>query len=354
MVSFRMTSLTKRNLLLTFKLAAIAGILATSISSWQNYSIFGFVRFHNVANGLVDGFLIVGVVAGYKLLIVDVLLRRIFVKFSFMQTLLLNSALYALLILFSRALGRFVMEYEKFVLFPMGDPVAKAHFYQAMVIALAFSIVFNFLLQLSRLLGPNVLANFITGRYHRPRREMRVVMFMDLKGSTTLAEKMGDTAFVQFLADAFADLTEPLITSGGEVYKYVGDELIVTWPAKNGVASPDCLLLPLASRKIFTARAGYYEREYGSVPEFRAGLHVGNLVVGEVGVLKREIALLGDTMNTAARVAGHTRESGCDILISKTLLTSLGQSAQREFRSIGAIQLKGKSAALELFSPLQE
>ncbi len=340
----------KHNAELALKLSLIAGILATLVSSWQNYGAYGSVSLHSIANGLVDGFLIVGLLSTYKLIVTDVLLRRFFQKLGFLPTLLLNSFVYSVLILFGRAFGRYLMEYDRFVLFPIGDGMAKQHFFEAVIVAVVFSVVFNFLLQNGRLLGPKVMANFITGRYHRPRSETRVVLFMDLKSSTTIAEKLGDKIYLEFMSEAFADMTEAIISRRAEIYKYVGDEIILTWSLSRGIADNNCLKFPLEIQRLFVASAGRYQSRYGHIPQFRTGIHVGDLVIGEVGVLKREIALIGDVMNTTARIAGHCRECGHDLLISKDLLEKLAGDPDLNVIPLGTVALRGKIAGAELFA----
>ena len=107
------------------------------------------------------------------------------------------------------------------------------------VIALAFAVAFglNFLFVLRTILGPRTLAALVTGRYQQPRSEERIVMFLDLLGSTPLAERLGDVAFHRFLNRVFFDITDPVLEAGGEIYRYVGDEIIITWVAAKRVAS---------------------------------------------------------------------------------------------------------------------
>ncbi|AFM14086.1 adenylate/guanylate cyclase domain-containing protein [Turneriella parva] len=340
----------KRNAILAAKLTVIASLFATSISSWQNYSANGYVGWHSFANGLVDGFFIVGFLSTYKLIISDVLLRRFFSRLSFVRTLILNSIAYSFLILFGRALGRFIMEYEHFVLLPTGTDIARQHFYQALGAALIFSLLLNFLLQNSRLLGPRVMANFITGRYHHPIYEKRIVLFMDLKSSTTLTEKLGDQRYLDFMSETFSDLTEAIIATDAEIYKYVGDEIILSWPVPRGLREGNCLKLPLLIQKFFEEHSEHYKKRYGHSPEFRTGIHMGELVIGEVGVLKREIALIGDVMNTAARIAAYTRECGQNLLISGELKDALEKQREYQFSPLGPVVLRGKADGIELFS----
>src|SRR5262249_48301139 len=80
--------------------------------------------------------------------------------------------------------------------------------------------------QRNKLLGQNVLLSFISGRYYRPRLEERVLLFIDMEGSTGLAERLGPLAFHRLLNRFVTDLTDPIVAARGEIYSYVGDELI--------------------------------------------------------------------------------------------------------------------------------
>ena len=100
--------------------------------------------------------------------------------------------------------------------------------------SLAASFVFVFMLDVNSLLGQNVLLNFITGRYYAPRLESRVFLFLDMEGSTGLAERLGPLAFHRLLNRFVLDLTEPIVAARGEIHSYVGDEVIATWKLEDG------------------------------------------------------------------------------------------------------------------------
>lgn len=80
-----------------------------------------------------------------------------------------------------------------------------------------------FFVHLDRLLGPGVLIGYVTGRYHSPRREARIFMFLDLKGSTTLADHMDPDRYFAFLHEYFLEMSEPILETNAEIYQYVGD-----------------------------------------------------------------------------------------------------------------------------------
>ena len=221
-----------------------------------------------------------------------------------------------------------------------------------MTLALSFGFGFaiNVALTVTRLLGPRTVASFITGRYHRPRVERTIVLFIDLIGSTKLAETLGDARFHSFLNQVFWDITDPVLEAGGEIYRYVGDEVIITWPAHPDAAS-NAIACIFAIEDALSARRDAYLQRYGAAPKFRAALHAGPLVVGEMGDVKREIVLLGDTMNTAARIENACRTTGHDYMASRPALPRPeamppGVSAE----SLGPMELRGKETVVDLFA----
>ena len=90
--------------------------------------------------------------------------------------------------------------------------------------------------------------------------------------------------------------------------------------------------------------ADEYRRNYGLVPEFKAGLHVGDVTAVEIGEIKREIAYHGDTVNTAARIQGVCNEFGRELLVSDDLMNLFNGSRPMDLRTepVGSVLLKGK------------
>jgi adenylate cyclase len=211
-----------------------------------------------------------------------------------------------------------------------------------LVLAIAVSVVMNFVFVLRRLLGPRTLGALVVGRYRRPREEERVVLFMDVVGSTELAHRVGDRRFHEFLNRLATDVADPVLETAGEIYRYVGDEIIVTWPVRAGVKDAACLECVLRIAEVLRARRAGYERDFGTAPRFRFALHAGALIVGEMGDVKREIVMLGDTMNTTARIEDVCRDTGDTILVSKVLADRLPACRGVRLRSLGAVALRGR------------
>jgi adenylate cyclase len=266
----------------------------------------------------------------------------LFGRLPFLPYLGVRSALYVGVLLFFNELsirlgspdGRFV-------------PITQVGIFSSLVICVGF----NLLLGVNDLLGPGVLFDFAAGRYYQPRREERMLLFIDMRSSTAIAERLGETRFLGFLNRFIHDVSLAIAAAGGEIHKYVGDEVIATWPLAPGANHPGCVRACFAAFERLAASGADYEREFGERADFRAGLHCGPLVVGELGYLKKEIALIGDAMNTAARILEACRETGCAVLASASLLERLsalppGVGA----RALGPLPMRGKERAVELYA----
>jgi len=126
--------------------------------------------------------------------------------------------------------------------------------------------------------------------------------------------------------------------------------VIVTWPLAAGPRDADVLRCWFAMQETIERRTPAYQKRFGAVPRFRAGLHVGTLVIGEMGEDSREIAYLGDTLNTAARLEQACRERNRRLLISGDLLSKLALPPDVAVEALGDVTLRGKQKPLALYS----
>jgi adenylate cyclase len=216
--------------------------------------------------------------------------------------------------------------------------------------AFMMSVVIGALFELTRLIGSRVLFNVIIGRYRRPTREQRVLLFLDLVGSTSLAESMGELRMHQLLTRFFYDIDGAIIAHGGEVHAYVGDEVIVTWRLAAKGSERHCLDCFFAIQDSIAEKADIYRREFGLVPNFRAGAHAGPVVISECGDSRRQVAYFGDTMNVAARLQEHCKEVGRALLVSGDLLRLARPGSDLVVEALGPTPLRGRAAAVEVFA----
>jgi adenylate cyclase len=200
--------------------------------------------------------------------------------------------------------------------------------------------------------GPGVFQDFLLGKYFHPKREERIFMFMDLRSSTSIAEKLGERRYFNFLKDVFQHATASILDSKGEIYQYVGDEIVISWKMHEGVDNANCLSCFFEVQEALRQRFSYYKENYdGIIPEFKAGLHYGYVMAGEIGVVKREIAFSGDVLNTAARIQQKCNVLGVNILLSNYLLDKLSlQPDSYVPRKIGDMELRGKKQKVMLYT----
>ena len=217
--------------------------------------------------------------------------------------------------------------------------------------AITAAFLINMIRQMSRMLGQNVLVNMILGKYNRPVEEDRIFMFLDLDASTTLAERLGNIRFHDLIDDYIYDITPAISDSGGEIYQYVGDEVVVTWKLGPRNERDKCLQCFFAISHTIERLAGQYTKTYGFVPGFKAGMHYGSVIAGEIGDIKKEIVFQGDVVNTASRIKEKCHSLGAKILVSRELLDVLPkENIKYKADRVGSFLLKGKEHEVELYS----
>lgn len=192
--------------------------------------------------------------------------------------------------------------------------------------------------------------SYLTGRYRKPRQEMRVFMFLDMRSSTTIAEKLGNVKYFRLLNELYTDITDPIVDARGEIYQYVGDEVSVSWPLRRGIGKQRCVRCFLAIRAKLERRERHYRERYGIAPTFKAGFHYGEVTTGEVGAVKKERIFSGDVVNTTARIQDMCNALGVDNLLSKELCDVLQLPSSYPLREIGDIALRGKRDTMSLWT----
>ena len=164
-----------------------------------------------------------------------------------------------------------------------------------------------FLVQIDEKMGQGVMWQLFTGKYHQPKEQTRIFMFLDMKSSTTIAEKIGHAKFYDLLNHFFADMTEPILANKGEIYQYVGDEVVISWNMKNGIGHAHCIKCFFDIQKSILGNKSNYEKKFGLMPEFKAGMHFGKVTTGEVGVIKKVITHSGDVLKHCCKDSKHVQ-----------------------------------------------
>lgn len=303
---------------------------------------FNFSQSRLAIIGIIYGMLMSSVLGGTELFVLDGPMRDWLSRCSFTVSLLVRSAIYVVLIAFLQwlQLGE--------VMVGLPPEMSSALFVNGFIYSVVISVLFNLAFSITNLIGARALLNFITGRYHTPVAENRFVLFVDIAGSTGLAERLGGVGIHRFLDSTFRLLTVPVVDHRGEVLNYVGDEVIVTWPERVGAIDCRPLRCFLAMRNELSRAAAQFDREFGAVPKIRGSLHFGPVIVGEIGDVKRAIVFNGDVMNTAARLEELSRNVDGGFLASRAAMEQFSATPPFGVRDLGQLPIRGRADGIEV------
>jgi adenylate cyclase len=297
--------------------------------------------------GFVDGIIITLLVGGYMIFLRDGRWRPWFRRLGFVKALVLSSVIVLALFLVGRAAGLVVtsLDPRRFL-----TSFTDAHLAYAMPYFVLVAVAVQFVLQMNRIIGANVLRYFVAGVYHQPKLEDRIFLFLDLEGSTQLAERLGSVRYFDLLRHFVDDLTEPVLEAGGEIYQYAGDEVVVTWRTEAGVRAANCVRCFFGIRAAVSEHATRYERDFGIVPRFRGGMHGGTVTAGELGDLRQQIVFVGDILNTAARLEEYAKRARLDLVVSDALLKRMALPPSLAAAPCGDLALRGKEGPVTAYS----
>jgi len=295
-----------------------------------------------MATGVAYGLLLGVTLAGISLFVLQGPMRPWLGSLSFTVDLMVRTAIYAAVIV-------------PIQFFQLGDIIARAPpdpshkvFWISVIYSVVFLVLANLVLGVANIIGPRAFLNFVTGRYHSPVEENRFVLFVDIAGSTGLAERLGGIAIHRLLDRTFRLLTLAVVDYHGEVLNYVGDEVIVTWPERSGAVDCRPLRCFMAMRDELSFASNQLEREFGAVPRIRGSLHFGAVIVGEIGDIKRAIVFNGDVMNTAARLEELSRGVEGGFLASRAAMEQFRSTLPVKVRNLGRLQIRGRTDRIDV------
>jgi class 3 adenylate cyclase len=172
------------------------------------------------------------------------------------------------------------------------------------------------------------------------------ILFLDVRGFTEFAERSAPQEVVACLNDLYATVVPVIEQHGGHANKFVGDGLLAVFGAPERHADHATRALAAACDICQLMRAGR-----GGQLRVGVGVNSGRVVVGTIGGGgRRDFTVIGDAVNTAARVEAATRLTGDDLLITESTLRALG-SSEDDFEERSSVPLKGKAATVRLYTP---
>lgn len=222
------------------------------------------------------------------------------------------------------------------------------------IISTLSALAISFIHLVSRKFGQGVLLQYVLGKYYQPREEERIFMFMDLRSSTRIAEQLDHKQYHKFLNDIFHDISEPILEYHGEIYQYVGDEVVITWSVDEGIKSERCVRCFFAICAVLERKNPHYKKKYGVEAKMKAGMHCGVVTTGEIGDLKTEIVYHGDAVNTTSRIQEMCNDLRASLLVSGDLLQRCQLSGKFALEGGGTLRLRGKEKVIEVYSVIRK
>lgn len=238
-----------------------------------------------------------------------------------------------------------------------GGAPGQAEFRQTLPFALglgaSISLAVNLHVVLQEYLGGGFFKDLFLGKHAIPSQRLAAVAFVDLVGSTSLAERLSPQRFFAFLNDFLGTVELAAHYTGGRVYKYLGDGVIVLWELPVKDAAPLRFMTALDAE--LRSRRSRSIAAFGEEARHTAGLHAGLVLVGELGDRRKELGYWGDTLNTAQRIQDACKRAGAAGLVSAEALEALGAAGADSFEGyrlhrLDGVALKGKREPMTLYA----
>lgn len=182
-----------------------------------------------------------------------------------------------------------------------------------------------------------------------PDERPLTVLFSDIVGFTSIAEKLPADKMFELLSGYLESMTQEVVSNRGTLDKYIGDAVMAFWNAP--VAMPDHAQLAVGAALRMRQRidADPVLKEHGI--DCRIGIATGNIAVGTIGSsLRADYTVIGDTVNLASRLEGANKQFDTKILVSENTAAELDNKFL--LRTIGRVKVKGKETSIRVFEVL--
>ena len=213
--------------------------------------------------------------------------------------------------------------------------------------------------RLSRYFSPNLVSELSTDTNNdnifNGKVQNIIVIFTDLVGFTSIAEKLGPQKTLELLSDYHERMLSIVFAHQGTLDKFIGDGMLITFGTP--IERPDDVERAFSAALEMQRNLILWSKERESNNQIalnqRIGIHYGEALIGNIGAKNRlEYTVIGDTVNTASRIESIGKELSRDFLISKSVFDIIGQKFNKQvaFEGLGNKILKGKSLPLEIYS----
>ncbi|MGI0119531.1 adenylate/guanylate cyclase domain-containing protein [Zooshikella sp. RANM57] len=288
-------------------------------SIWLFYSLCGafFGTFNSLIvhepliHGLANGFLV-----GVLIAIVDTYLHSYFRQKAVIVQILTMSIIWSVLIMTALVISHTFI-WKKLNISWLLSKAALTHFMLCFIMAMIMSM----LIRISQFLGATTLKALILGHYITPKHEQRIFLFLDIADSTAITQRIGPIKAQQLMGMFLHDVSHLIRLNSGEVQRYVGDNMMATWPLSKGVCSVAFFLE--AVDKYLKTHTAQYLQQFGIIPKYRIGIDAGEVVAKEIGEHKRSVEFFGNAVNIAARLEKMAKNLNVTNLLTQKLAKNL-------------------------------
>jgi adenylate cyclase len=238
----------------------------------------------------------------------------------------------------------------------------------ALILSGSFSLGFEYFLErleklrtrrtLERYVSKNLVAEILENpdSYYSSLKGVRVpvtILFSDLIGFTTLAEKADPEALVAQLNEYLSKMTSEIFSNGGTLDKFIGDAIMAVWGNVRSLGTAQdaksCARAALGMRRQLS-QLNQTWREQGRMGlGMGIGVNHGEVIVGNIGSQERmDPTVIGDAVNLASRLEGLTRIYGVDMLVGASVAELVRDEVY--LRSVARVQVKGKTKPVDVFT----
>ena len=260
-----------------------------------------------------------------------------------LASILIYSLVILLIIVFAQHLMHFFLG-------RIGElPQAYERLPRTLPLAFAVALVAVLALRAIGFIGAKTLFDLVIGRYHRPVLERKVFLFLDMKGSTQIVERLGPVNGKALLGKFLFDLSNPITNHLGDIYLYAGDGLIAMWDWDDAIRDGNIFAAVDAIYAMMEREKAAYETQFDCVPGFRIGIHGGDVIVSEQGDAKRSIGVYGETINIAARLEQAAKTLEHDCIVSSEIVQALANTEDR-CRFLGSETVRSVSKPVDVYA----
>ena len=178
------------------------------------------------------------------------------------------------------------------------------------------------------------------------------ILFSDIRNFTTLSEHHSPKEIVQMLNIYFGSFVETIHANGGVLDKFIGDAVMAVFTSSPNSPEPceRAVSAAIIMRDNLSSINNKLKKEKLPSIQNGIGIHYGEVISGNIGSPDRlEYTVIGDTVNTAARLESASKDFKSSILISQVVYDRLPKSIQKRFKTGGSKTFKGKEKETKIF-----